>query len=151
MSVAVDPQGNLYMYDGTEPVIRKVLAQGFSPQTIGTPGTSLTQTFQVHLPESATASVTGATAAVTSSPDITVASGTNTTTPSCSQNGDKTVDCTVTVTTRPSAVGQRSAALTVALPSGSWKMPLRRSMSKTETGSVLAVDGAVIGWHDSTA
>ena len=146
MSVAVDPQGNLYMYDGTEPVIRKVLAQGFSPQTIGTPGTSLTQTFQVHLPESATASVTGATAAVTSSPDITVASGTNPTTPSCSQNGDKTVDCTVTVTTRPSAVGQRSAALTVALPSGSWENASATiNLSQTETGSVLAVDGAALG------
>jgi sugar lactone lactonase YvrE len=146
MSVGVDPQGNLYMYDGTEPVIRKVLAQGFSPQTISTPGTSLTQTFQVHLPESATAAVTGATATVTSSPDIVVVSGTNPTTPACSQNGDKTVECTVTVTTTPSAVGQRSAGLTVTLPAGSWQNASATiNLSQTETGSVLAVDGTAIG------
>jgi len=145
-SVGVDPQGNLYMYDGTEPVIRKVLAQGFSPQGIGTPGTALTQTFQVHLPETATGTVSPATATISSSPDITVASGTNPTTPACAQNADKTVDCTVTVTTAPSAVGQRSAALTVALPSGSWQNASATiNLSQTETGSVLAVDNAVMG------
>jgi hypothetical protein len=76
-SVGVDTQGNLYTYDGQEAVIRKILAQGFTPQTYNTTPASQTQTFQVHLPESATGtSPSGATATVTSSPDITVASGT---------------------------------------------------------------------------
>jgi polygalacturonase/pectin methylesterase-like acyl-CoA thioesterase len=146
MSVGVDPQGNLYMYDGTEPVIRKVLAQGFSPQTLSTPGTALTQTFQIHLPEAAIGTASPATAAVSSSPDITVASGTNPTTPSCSQNADNTVDCTVTVTTTPSAVGQRSAALTVALPSGTWENASATiNLNQTETGSVLVFDNAMLG------
>jgi hypothetical protein len=149
MSVGVDPQGNLYMYDTSSAstgLVRKVLAQGFSPQTISTSGTALTQSFQVHLPESATGTVSGATATVSSSPDITAASGTNPTTPSCSQNSDNTVDCTVTVTTTPSVIGQQSAALTVALPSGSWQNASATiNLEQTVTGSVLAVDGAAMG------
>ncbi len=146
MSVGVDPQGNLYMYDGTEPVIRKVLAQGFGAQTYNTTPTALTQTFQVHLPESATLSPSGATAAVSSSPDITVASGTNPTSPSCLQNGDNSVDCTVTVTTAPTAVGLRSAALTVTLPAGSWQNASATiNLNQAETGSVLVADSAAMG------
>ena len=145
-SVGVDPQGNLYTYDGQEAVIRKILAQGFTPQTYNTTPASQTQTFQVHLPESAAGTVSPATATLTSSPDITVASGTNPTTPSCSQNGDYTVDCTVTVTTAPTAVGQRSAALTVTLPAGTWQNASATiNLNQMETGSVMVVDSATLG------
>ena len=147
LSVGVDPQGDLYMFDGTNNVVRKVLAQGFTPQTYNTTPASQTQTFQVHLPESASVgTITGATATVTSSPDITVASGTNPTTPSCAQNGDNTVDCTVQVTTAPTQVGQRSAALTVTLPNGTWENASATiNLSQTVTGSVLVVDDASLG------
>ena len=146
LSLGVDPQGNLYMFDGTDSLVRKVLAQGFTPQTYNTTPASQTQTFQVHLPESATGTVSPATATVTSSPDITVASGTNPTTPSCAQNGDNTVDCTVSVTTAPTAVGQRSAALTVTLPTGTWQNASATiNLNQTVTGSVMVVDSASLG------
>jgi hypothetical protein len=146
LSVGVDPQGNLYMFDGTDSLVRKVLAQGFTPQTYNTTPASQTQTFQVHLPELTTGTVSPATATVTSSPDITVASGTNPTTPSCAQNGDNTVDCTVSVTTAPTAVGQRSAALTVTLPTGTWQNASATiNLNQMETGSVMVVDSATLG------
>jgi hypothetical protein len=147
LSVGVDPQGNLYMFDGTDSLVRKVLAQGLTPQTYNTTPASQTQTFQVHLPESAfVGTITGAAATVTSSPDITVAAGTNPTTPSCSQNGDNTVDCTVQVTTAPTAVGQRSAALTVTLPTGTWENSSATiNLNQTVTGSVMVVDSASLG------
>jgi sugar lactone lactonase YvrE len=147
LSVGVDPQGDLYMFDGTNNVVRKVLAQGFTPQTYNTPPASQTQTFQIHLPESATASPSGASATVTSSPDITSAP----TATSCTQNttangGDNSVDCFVTVTTAPTQVGQRSAALTVTLPSGTWENASATiNLNQTETGSVLVFDNATMG------
>jgi hypothetical protein len=158
LSVGVDPQGDLYMFDGTNNVVRKVLAQGFTPQTYNTTPALQTQTFQVHLPESATVgTITGATASVTSSPDITVASGTNPTTPSCTQNipangGDNSVDCTVQVTTAPTQVGLRSAALTVTLPTGTWTNPSATiNLNQMETGSVMVVDSATMGGSPFTS
>ncbi|MGA7340986.1 MAG: Ig-like domain repeat protein [Terracidiphilus sp.] len=138
LSVAADGQGNLYLYDGISStsgqLVRKVLAQGFSPQTLGT---GLTQDFWLHLPESASASPAGAAATLTSTPDMSAAA------PSCTQNGDDSVDCTVAVTTTPSAAGQRSAALTVTLPSGTWENPLANiALGGTVSGSVLALDDA---------
>ena len=146
LSVGADPQGDLYMFDGTDSLVRKVLAQGFTPQTYNTTPASQTQTFQLHLPESAPGTVTGATATVTFSADIAQSVGTNPTAPSCSQNGDNTVDCTVSVTTVPTSVGQRSAALTVTLPTGSWTNPSATiNLNQTETGSVMVVDSATLG------
>ena len=146
LSVGADPQGDLYMFDGTDSLVRKVLAQGFTPQTYNNSYASQTQTFQLHLPESAPGTVTGATATVTFSADIAQSVGTNPTAPSCSQNGDNTVDCTVSVTTVPTSVGQRSAALTVTLPTGSWTNPSATiNLNQTETGSVMVVDSATLG------
>ncbi|MGA2352483.1 MAG: pectinesterase family protein [Terracidiphilus sp.] len=145
LSLGVDPQGDLYMFDLTDVLVRKVLAQGFTPQTYNTTAASQTQTFQVHLPESAAGTVSPAAASVTSSPDITVAAGTNPTTPACAQNGDNTVDCTVTVTTAPTQVGQRSAALTVTLPAGTWQNASATiDLNQTATGSVMVVDSATL-------
>ena len=136
LGVAVDQQGNLYLYDATSNgagmLVRKVLAQGLAEQTLGTP---LIQTFQVHLPESASGAVSGSTATLTTTPDATVLP------PACSQNADNSVDCTATVTVTPSGAGSRSAALTLTLPQGSWSNPLANlALNGTVTGSVLTLD-----------
>lgn len=138
LGVAVDAQGNLYLYDAASNssgmLVRKVLAQGLASQTLGTP---LTQSFQLHLPESSSGSVSAATASLTANPDASVA------TPTCLQNGDNSVDCTVAVTVTPSAVGPSSTALTVALPAGAWENASATvSLGGSVSGSILAVDGA---------
>jgi sugar lactone lactonase YvrE len=138
LGVAVDGQGNLYLYDGASNssgmLVRKVLAQGLAEQTLGT---ALMQAFEVHLPESTTGTVSGATATLTSTADMTVG------TPSCTQNNDDSVDCTVAVTATPSAAGMRSAALTMVLPSVSWENSSGTvALSGTVSGSVLAIDSA---------
>src|SRR5580658_9002579 len=61
LSVGVEGAGNLYLYDGTSSttgqLVRKVLAQGLAEQSLSDP---LMQTFEVHLPENAAGSVSGA-------------------------------------------------------------------------------------------
>ncbi len=136
LGVAVDQSGNLYMYDATSngsgTLVRKVLAQGLAEQTLGT---ALAQIFEVHLPESASGSVAGSTTSVTSTPDITAAA------PICTHNADNSVDCAAAVTVTPSAAGNRSATLTVALPQGSWQNALANlALNGTVTGSVLTLD-----------
>jgi Glycosyl hydrolases family 28/Bacterial Ig-like domain (group 3) len=138
LSVGVDGGGSLYIYDGTSSVtgqlVRKVLAQGLAEQSLTTP---LIQNFEIHLPEAAAGTVSGATAALTSTPDMTAG------TPACSENGDNSVDCLVSVTATPSAVGLRSAALTVTLPAGSWENASGSiALGGTIPGSVLAADNA---------
>jgi len=79
LSVGTDDAGNLYLYDGTssatDQLVRKFLAQGLSEQSLSVP---LNQNFEVHLPENATGSVSGATATLTATPDMTAG------TPACS-------------------------------------------------------------------
>ncbi|MGA3131810.1 MAG: hypothetical protein ABSD59_13475, partial [Terracidiphilus sp.] len=140
VNVAVDGQGNLYMVDsgsnGTNNIARKVLAQGLAAQTVGIP---LTQTFQVHLPESMTGSVTTAQASQTANADISVTALTSS---SCSQNTDETVDCKVTVTATPSAPGERSADVSITLPAAtSWtNSSAIVALSGNASGSALVVD-----------
>jgi Glycosyl hydrolases family 28/Bacterial Ig-like domain (group 3)/MBG domain (YGX type) len=136
LGIAADAQGSLYLFDASSNtagmLVRKVLAQGFAAQTVAIP---LTQTFDIHLPESAAASPAGATATLSSTPDVTAG------TPACAQNADHSVDCTVAVTATPSAAGLRSAALTLTLPAGSWQNPVANiALGGTVSGSVLAVD-----------
>jgi sugar lactone lactonase YvrE len=138
LGIATDGPGNLYLYDASSNtsgmLVRKILAQGLAAQTVGTP---LIQTLQVHLPQTAAGTVAGSTAALSATADITA------TTPACAQNGDFSVDCTVAVTTTPSAAGARSATLTVALPAGTWTNPIANvALNGTATGSVLALDNA---------
>ena len=146
LGVSVDGLGNLYLYDAssnsTGMLVRKVLAQGLIGQTLGTP---LTQSFQVHLPETASGTVSGATATLTSTPDMAAAS------PICVQNSDQSVDCSVAVAALPSAAGQRSAALTVSLPSGSWENAAANlELGGTVTGSVLVIDNAATSTSGTT-
>ncbi len=137
--MGVDGGGSLYLYDGTSSatgqLVRKVLAQGLAEQSLTTP---LIQSFELHLPEEAADAVIGAMAALTSTPDMNAGS------PACSENGDNSVDCVVSVTATPSAVGLRSAALTVTLPAGSWENASGSiSLGGTVPGSVLAADNVL--------
>ncbi|HSY34752.1 MAG TPA: Ig-like domain repeat protein [Acidobacteriaceae bacterium] len=136
LSVGADGAGNLYLYDGTSSttgqLVRKVLAQGLAEQSLGVP---LIQSFEVHLPESAAGSVSGAAATLTSTPDMTAGS------PACAQNGDNSVDCVVSVNATPSAVGLRSATLTVTLPTASWQNGAGSiALGGNISGSVLVAD-----------
>jgi streptogramin lyase len=138
LGVAADGQGDLYLYDAssnsTGMLVRKILAQGLAAQTLGTP---LTQSFEVHFPESASGTVSGATATLSATPDMSAAA------PTCTQNGDESVDCIVAVTATPSAAGSRSAALTVTLPAGTWQNSQASiALGGAVSGSVLAVDDA---------
>jgi polygalacturonase/sugar lactone lactonase YvrE len=138
LSVGVDGEGNLYLYDGTSnatgQLVRKVLAQGLAEQSLATP---LIQSLEVHLPETTAGTVSGATATITSTPDMTTGA------PACTQNGDNSVDCVVAVTATPSAVGQRSATLTVTLPAAGWENPSGSvALAGIVPGSVLVADNA---------
>jgi sugar lactone lactonase YvrE len=154
--VSVDNQGNLYIFDSSlgsassgnkGMLVRKVLAQGLASQTLGT---SLTQTFEVHLPESVTGSVSSATASHTSNPDLTVTALSSS---SCAQNADNSVDCKVTAAAVPSAPGERSAALTVTLPSAtSWTNSTATvNLSGLASGSALAVDNGATTTSGATS
>ncbi|MGA9672033.1 MAG: hypothetical protein WBQ94_22670, partial [Terracidiphilus sp.] len=135
LSVAVDGQGNLYLYDGDSSsggeIVRKVLAQGLAPQTLHTPQI---QTFETHL-----LGATSSASTVTNSfsGDISYSS------PACTLNGDASVDCAVTVTSTPSAAGPRSATLTVSNAStGTSGTNANVALSGIVAGSVLAFDNA---------
>jgi polygalacturonase/sugar lactone lactonase YvrE len=138
LGVTVDGSGSLYLYDASSNtsgmLVRKVLAQGLAAQTLGM---ALTQSFEIHLPEAASGTVSGATATLSATTDMSAA------TPACAQNADESVDCTVSVTATPSAAGLRSSALTLALPSASWENPQANiALGGVVAGSVLAIDDA---------
>jgi streptogramin lyase len=146
LGLSVDGQGNLYLYDASSNtagmLVREVLAQGFAGQTVNK---ALNQTFETHLPEMASATVSGATATLSATSDMTAS------TPTCVQNADHTVDCTVAVNSMPSAAGQRSAALTVALPAGTWENTNANvALNGVVSGSVLAFDGATATTNGTT-
>ena len=132
LSVAVDAEGNLYLYDGDSnsggQLVRKVLAQGLLAQTLHTP---LIQTFETHL-----FGATSSTSTVTNSTNGDISYGS----PSCTLNGDASADCTVTATSTPSAAGLRSATLTVSNASSGTSANV--ALSGTVAGSVLAFDSA---------
>jgi pectin methylesterase-like acyl-CoA thioesterase len=129
MGIGINPQGDLYLADNSNLLIRKVTATNLAPITVGS---TLTQTEVLH----GVAGTTNITAALASaSPDITVGSVT------CpAANADGTLDCTVPVTFTPLTPGQRSNNLQVtATPViGSATYPV----AGTATGSALAVDSA---------
>ena len=140
LGMAADGQDNLYLFDASSNpsgmLVRKVLAQGFASQTVGT---TQIQNFQVHIPETAVTSVSSPTATLTTTPDTTFG------TLSCgAQNADFSFDCTVPVTTTPSAAGLRSATLTVTVPTSSspGATVINVGLGGMATGSVLAFDNA---------
>jgi polygalacturonase/sugar lactone lactonase YvrE len=133
LSVGVDGAGNLYLDDGNsnsgEELIRKVMAQGFAPQTLAG---AQQQIFDAHLLYGATSAPSSSTLSATT--DLIAGS------PACTLNADHTVDCTVAVSSTPSAVGLRSATLTVANASGGGNANI--ALNATVSGSVLAFDNA---------
>lgn len=132
LSVGVDGMGNLYFDDGnsntSQELVRKVVAQGFAPQTLKT---AQQQIFEAHIfgaTSSASSSLLSAT------PDIVAGS------PACTLNGDRSVDCTVAVTSKPSAVGLRGATLTVANASSGEDANI--ALDGKVSGSAVAFDNA---------
>ncbi|MGH9560427.1 MAG: hypothetical protein ACRD3S_03145, partial [Terracidiphilus sp.] len=130
LSVGVDALGNLYMDDGnsngSQGLVRKILAQGIAPQTQAVPRT---QIFETHT-YGATSGASSA--ALSATPDITAGS------PTCTLNGDSSADCTIAITSSPSATGLRSAALTVSNTSSGENANV--SLVGSVSGSVLAFD-----------
>jgi len=154
LGVAVDGQGNLYMYDGTSygsgMLVRKVLAQGMGVQsnatlaalstvTTSAPlqslGVTQVQTLQAHFP-----SATAASATLSKSPNAAISYGS----PSCTwySSVDNSADCTVTATYTPTVAGLESAAITLAASGGETETI---NLANTATGSVLAIDNATSG------
>ena len=154
LSVAVDGQGNLYLYDGTSygagMLVRKVLAQGLGTQssttlaalatvTAADPlqllGGTQTQTLQAHFPVATAASAT-----LTNSTNAAMTYGS----PSCTWNSttDSSADCSVAVTYSPTAAGPQTSAMTLVASGGE---SLTLNLGNTVTGSELAVDGAALG------
>ena len=130
LSVGADAMGNLYMYDSAsnaaQTLVRKVLAQDFAPRSLAA---TQQQIFETH--------VYGTTSAASSavlSANIDMTAGT----PACTLNADSTVDCTVAVTSTPSAVGLRSATLTVSNASSGTDANI--GLAGSVGGSALAFD-----------
>ncbi|MFP5277208.1 MAG: pectinesterase family protein [Acidobacteriota bacterium] len=151
LGIAVDGEGNLYMYDGSSygggMLVREVLAQGMGVQSSATlaalstvstayPQQSLgavqTQIFEAHFPSTTAAPVT-----LTNSTNSNLTYGA----PACTSNSDGSADCTVAVTYTPTATGLQSAAMTLAVPGEQMTLGL----GSTVTGPALAVDQATSG------
>ena len=130
LSVAADAQGNLYTYDGASSasgqLVRKVLAQGFAPQTLRT---AQQQIFEAHFSGASSSAST-----VTNSTNADMSYGS----PSCALHADNSVDCTVAVTSTSSAPGLRSATLTVSNASSGTNLNIE--LGGTVSGSALAFD-----------
>ncbi len=152
LGIAVDGQGNLYLYDGSSlsggMLVREALAQGMGVQSSAAlaalstvssayPQQSLgavqTQTFEAHFP-----AATGASAALTTSTNPNMSYGS----PACTLNGDRSADCTVTVTYTPTGAGAQSAAMTLSAAGGE---QLTLNLASTVAGPTLAVDQATSG------
>ncbi|MGH9605388.1 MAG: Ig-like domain repeat protein [Terracidiphilus sp.] len=132
LSVGADAEGNLYFDDGNssgaQELVRKAMAQGFTQQTLAG---ARQQIFAAHL-YGATSTVSSA--SLGAAPDMTAGS------PACTLNGDNTVDCTIAVTSTPSAAGLRSATLTVSNASSGISANL--ALGGIVSGSALAFDNA---------
>jgi polygalacturonase len=140
LSVGVDGAGNLYLDDGNsntaQELVRKVIAQGFAPQTLAA---TQQQIFEAHLPG---ATAAASSAALSATADVSAAS------PACTLNADQTVDCTVAVTSTPSAVGLRSATLTVANASSGAAQNI--ALDGLVAGSALAFDNVATTANSTT-
>jgi sugar lactone lactonase YvrE len=128
LSVGVDGAGNLYLADGNSnsatELVRKVAAQGWMTEGLGT---TSQQAFETHFYGAAS---TAATAQLSAATDFTAGA------PLCTLNADNTADCTVAASSTPSAVGLRSATLTVSNGSANASLALAGTVS----GSALAFD-----------
>ncbi|MGB8844077.1 MAG: Ig-like domain repeat protein, partial [Terracidiphilus sp.] len=139
LSLGADGLGNLYVDDGNSnsaELVRKIAAQGIAPQALAA---SRQQIFETHT-YGATAATSSAT--LSAATDITAGS------PTCTLSGDSTADCTVTVTSTPSAAGLRSATLTVSNASNGSNANV--SLVSTVSGSALAFDNVSTTANNAT-
>jgi hypothetical protein len=102
MGIGLTPEGDLYLADNTNLLIRKVTASNLFPLA---KGSTLTQSELIHSGAGAT-SVT----ATLLSPSVDISVGT---VACAAANADRTLDCTVPVTFTPAEPGQRSNSLGV--------------------------------------
>ena len=129
MGIGLSPEGDLYIADNTNALIRKVVASNLVPLTVGS---TIAQTETLH---GANGTTSIAAVLASTSPDITIGTVT------CpAANADGTIDCTVPVTFTPLTPGQRYDQLqltaTGVVGSASY------SAAGNSTGSALVVDTA---------
>ncbi len=131
LSLGSDPQGNLYLYDTANNLIRKVIANSFAQAGMAM-GSSETQAIYLHAP----AGTTAITASLLNNTGNALKLGT----PGCgAANADGTLDCTLSATFAPTAPGIQNASLAVT-PTGSSAVVL--PVPGEATGAALVADGA---------
>jgi pectin methylesterase-like acyl-CoA thioesterase len=129
MGIGLNPQGDLYLADNTNLLIRRITATNLAPITVGS---TLTQTVILHGANGTTGFTVGLS---NPSPDITIGSQ------SCpAANVDGTLDCTLPVTFAPLTPGQRSDTLQVGGLGVQTTTVL--PVAGIAVGSALAVDTA---------
>lgn len=137
LGLSLDAANNLYLFDASSTskmLVRKVLAQGFVPETLNS---AQVQTFAVHLP-----ALGSGTAALSATAEMTATAAT-----CAGPFADNSLDCTSTVTTTPVAPGQRSASLLFTAGTSAVNIAL----GGVATGSELAFDaGSVTAGGTST-
>ena len=131
--VTFDSAGNLYLSDTGDNIVRKVsLGTQFASTNIGS---SLTQTLQVHFDQSNLPTASNATAfsILGAETDFTVSGVT------CSNYTirDNSIECYVTVSFTPQAVGTRNATLQATTASGTYNFAL----TGIGGGPEIAIDG----------
>jgi pectin methylesterase-like acyl-CoA thioesterase len=127
--VGEDAQGNLYMLDLNNHMVRRVSTNMLPTTAVNG---SLTSSLTVHAPVAAS---NVAVAAATGS-DFTVGSA------NCSTNTDSSVDCTAAVTYAQTKLAQRSDAVTVATTGGGSTTTQNFGLSAQATGTALVFDTA---------
>jgi hypothetical protein len=154
LGIAVDGQGNLYMYDSvgysSGMLVRKVLAQGTGVQStttlaalassnsgaypLNSLGVAQPQTYQVHFPADS-----AGTASLTFSPN----SNFSLATPNCTEHSvDGSTDCTMVSTFTPTVAGMQSGTFTLTAGSGEI---FTGNLGGTASGSALAIDNVTLG------
>lgn len=132
LTTASDAQGNLYLYDTTNNLVREVVANSFA--LVNAPvGSSQSLAINLHGP----AGTTNMTAALLNGTGTALKLGT----PNCgAAAGDGTMDCTVPATAAPTSPGIQNGSLAVT-PAGSGTEPVVLPVSATATGAALVADG----------
>jgi len=131
MGVGVGPQGDVYISDSGDSLLRKVAINTTFPATAAS--SSVTQTLLVHFAVGDTLA-TATPFAITGSSDF-VLSGT----PACTTNSsaDNTTDCTISITFTPTRPGADTASLTAKSTLGK---TAQFALSGTGTASSVALD-----------
>jgi pectin methylesterase-like acyl-CoA thioesterase len=135
LPIADDPQGNLYILDINDLLIRRVAAQTLPTAVVNnaTNTTAVSSSLTVHAPPVA-GSVPSV--AVTPAPSAEFTVGT----PACVTNSDNSVDCTSTVTYAPVKLAQRTDPVMIATTVNSVTTNQFIGLNALSTGSALVFD-----------